>query len=133
MTTMNHTATYELTTECTCEYYDDNEELVPSSECFGCYEDELDNLQLCLNLWLDRHEVEFLTVEASGLGWRNASGQTVITGTAKNVVDMLRINGDYRAEFYFSADDKLTARRWSHDEPTGTGLFIFTPATLPAE
>jgi hypothetical protein len=130
MSFTNFTATYCLTTDCTCEYYADNVELMPSPECFGCYEDELALLQENIDLWLERNDVEFITVEASGLGWRNASGQTVITGTAKNVVDMLRLNGDYRAEFYFSANDKLTARRWSHDEPTGTGLFIFTPATI---
>lgn len=132
-TVIDYTATYILTTDCTCEYYDENDELVPSDDCMGCYEDELFDLREKLELWIEHHDASYIRVEASGLGWRNLSGYTVITATPKHVIDLLTLNGDYRAEFYFDAEDNLTARRWSHDEPTGTGLFTFTPAELADE
>lgn len=132
-TTIDYTATYILTTDCTCEYYDENDELVPSDDCLGCYEDELFDLREKLDMWIEYHDASYVRVDASGLGWMKRSGYTVTTATAKHVIDMLTLNGDYRAEFYFDAENNLTARRWSHDEPVGTGLFTFTPAELAEE
>jgi hypothetical protein len=132
---MNTAPTYSmitLSTECDCQYYDDNEELQPSLDCYGCYDDELSNLTYELKAWAEANgydEYTEIRIDGSGMGWTRASGFT--TCTIAEIPKALTINGDYRIDFMFSEDYKrLTAVRFSHDEPTGTGLFSFKELTI---
>jgi hypothetical protein len=129
ITTMEPTVTL-ATNECECQYYNDEDELVQPDNCMGlCYEDACD--------WFGENALEFieannltdrdyLLIEGSGMGWTRASGYKLIKAEINTIRESLMLNGDFRIEFYFSDDKKtLTARRWSHDEPMGTGLFTY--------
>lgn len=118
----------ELTTECSCELYDDDDNLTPANDCFGCYNDALDDLGHNLNLWLQANgytDETIIRVQFSGVSWRRVGGYGDIT--VADIPEFLALNGDFRIVFELTADNKtLTARRYSHDEPTGTGLITFT-------
>jgi hypothetical protein len=43
--------------------------------------------------------------------------------TPERLVDTLSLNGDFRLVFEFDGEN-LTAIRYSHDEPVGTGKFV---------
>lgn len=127
---MNAVSTYTLTTDCTCTVYDAEygEGIVPSDECFGCFTDDRDNIAFELDRWVESEEIDAVYIKAAGIGWQHLSGVACVNATGKEILDALAINGDYRLELYLTEDGTLTARRWSHDEPTGTGLFEFEPA-----
>lgn len=119
--------TYYLSTECDCEYYDENDELVPAESCDGwCWTDAKDLLIDGINKWLERNNVEALEVKAERMNWNGVAGLTWLPSDAERIIELLTLDGDFRLEFYITSE-ALSARRWSHDEPVGTGLFTFTP------
>lgn len=118
---------FTLTTECTCEYYDDNDELVPSNDCYGCYDDDKAWVLDVLQAWLDRQETDRVKITCDRMRWNNLAGVLFVDAEPENLLRALTLNGDYRLEFRISSDDALSATRYSHDEPVGTAPFIFTP------
>lgn len=122
----------ELATECNCETYDEDDNLTPANDCLGCYDDTLAYLDDKLAEWLTANEwtdETIIRVQFSGVSWRNVSGYGDITPS--DMPEFLYLNGEYRIVFELTADNKtLTARRYSHDEPTGTGLITFTRSPL---
>ena len=68
-------------------------------------------------------------IDGKNMGWTHRTGFCVVE--SKNIIEALRINGDYRLVFTFS--DVLTATtvkvvRYSHDEPMGA-YFEISKAT----
>jgi hypothetical protein len=121
--------TVTLTTDCTCEMYDDETgEFRPSdgTECFGCYDTDWDDfIENIYNPWLaviGADDDTDILVTGAGMGWQRRSGWIIVT--ARDLHSALQINGDYRIEYRFDGT-YLTAVRWSHDEPVGTGVFTF--------
>jgi hypothetical protein len=112
-----------VTTDCLCE----NEDGTPQEYCDNCYEWQKEDVFHLLGLWqvakgID--ESDPILIEVDKLGWRNASAfkwTTMLELDGALALD----GGDFRIEWYLE-DNTLTARRWSHDEPVGTGLFTFT-------
>lgn len=123
--------TYTLSTECSCETYDaeNGEGIVPADECFGCYEDEQQLLAEAIDAIIEAETVDAYIVNTERARWTNTGQNFTIEATGKNVIDCMKLNGDYRIEFYLDGST-ITARRWSHDEPTGTGLFTFQEANF---
>jgi hypothetical protein len=124
---------YVLTTECSCTYLDDDDTEQPLlNDCLDCYSDELEYLQHELAKWQDvngYNDYTVIRVQAEAIGWERRAGY--LDTAAENVAECLKINGDFRITYYLTADYKtLTARRSSHDEPTGTGLITFTKSPL---
>lgn len=120
-----------LTTDCFCEYYNDDNELVSPDSCFGdCYEDAVDYFDELAGLFIKANNLsnaDYLLIEGSSMGWTRASGYKLIRAEIEQLRHALMLNGDFTIEFWLSSDDKeLTARRYSHDEPMGTGLLTFT-------
>lgn len=122
--------TVTLTTECECEIYnEDTGEFVPSdgTECFGCYDSAwMDFTENIVTPWLKDiggDDDSKIVVMGEGMTWQRRSGWTVIP--AHSLHEALAIDGQYRVEYRFDGST-LTARRWSHDEPVGTGMFTFT-------
>lgn len=112
---------HTLSTECSCFDIDEN----PTTECFGCYQDVLDNFKSeILNPWLERQGLEddsIVNVTIQGMGWARRSGEFVIT--AGEIINALTLNGDYRLDFKLEVEsDKLSCVRYSHDEPTGASF-----------
>jgi hypothetical protein len=117
----------EITSNCVCEIYNEsNGESVPSEDCYGCFEETLDDLHDNLvSPWLKEIGADWdseIVVKGEGMGWRRRAGWTVVT--ARDIHDALAINGDYLVK-YRLIEGKLEAIRYSHDEPTGTGVFTF--------
>jgi hypothetical protein len=113
---------WKLTSQCVC--IDDNDE--PSEECFDCYQDELDLFESeMLMPYLAGKGWEMDTpikVTNSRLGWRGISGYAYTT--PEKLIEKLALDGEWTLRFEFDGHD-LTAIRYSHDEPMGTGKFEF--------
>jgi hypothetical protein len=111
-----------VTTDCLCE----NEDGTPQDYCDNCYEWQKEDVFELLGQWYVANGIDEndpILIETDKLGWRNASAYKWTT--PMELDGALSLNGDFRIEWYLK-DNTLTARRWSHDEPTGTGLFTFT-------
>ncbi len=120
-----------LSTECSCLEYDSEkgdytEE--PAKECYGCYADDLDNLKLSIlepwlmsnNLW----NLDKVIIECPAIGWTNSAAYAIVDADVESLVDVMTIRGDYRIVFTLNGSE-LSAIRYSHDEPVGTGRFTF--------
>lgn len=59
------------------------------------------------------------------MGWLRQSGFAECLSNPERITELLSLNAEFRLEFELIGKT-LTARRWSHDEPTGTGLFTFS-------
>lgn len=125
-----------LTSDCTCEVYDEETEDTKLDEygdpvrpesCFGdCWqESEYDFTENILKPYLSVKGWDLDTpikVTCGRMSWRGVSGYAYTT--PERLLDTLAINGDFRLEFEFDGEN-LTAVRYSHDEPVGTGTFEF--------
>ena len=120
-TTEKYTAS--VTTDCLCE----NEDGTPASECFDCYEWQKDGVFELLGEWQKSNNIDendTILINGTRMGWAKQDGYKYT-----NILELhgaLALDGgDFRIEWYLE-NNELTARRWSHDEPVGTGLFTFT-------
>jgi hypothetical protein len=127
MTTINK-QTVSVTTDCQCgEYFDeDSQKYLPIEDCSGdCYEWQKEDVFTLLGEWQLLNNVDeddIIRINASSVGWQGRSGYK-----DTDILELhgaLALNGDFRIEWYLEGND-LTARRWSHDEPVGTGIFTF--------
>jgi hypothetical protein len=129
------TATVELTSDCTCEYYDDEDNLVPSlNDCFGCWTDSVDYFtEFVLWKYLAAHNLHndaTLRVDVANLGWDRRTGYTYTL--ASSLISKLTLNGDFTLRVYLSEDCKtLEIDRSSHDEMGAR--FVVTPASEDEE
>jgi len=117
--------TVSVTTDCLCE----NEDGTPQENCYGdCYEWQKEDVFELLGQWYVLNKIEEddpILIEVDKIGWTNASAYKWTT--PMELDGALSLNGDFRIEWYLEEGTyNLTARRWSHDEPMGTGLFTFT-------
>ena len=113
--------TASVTTNCVCE--DENGNFI---ECENCYEWQKEDVFYLLGEWQLRNNIDEndpILIEVDKLGWRNASAFKWTTMIELH--GALSLDSDFRIEWYLE-NGELTARRWSHDEPVGTGLFTFT-------
>lgn len=120
--------TVSVTTDCLCDTYnEETDEYTPSEYCYGdCYEWQKEDVFQLLGEWYLLNGIEEddpIKIEVDRIGWTNASAYKWTT--PMELDGALSLNGDFRIEWYLE-DTTLTARRWSHDEPVGTGLFTFT-------
>jgi hypothetical protein len=112
-----------VTTECTCEVYDEvTDKSTPSEDCHGCWDDNQEDFtENFLPEWESRHGItntEDIVIWSEAMGWDNRSGHAICkVGT---IVDTLAINGQYRLDFEYDPESgNLTCTRYSHDEPMG--------------
>jgi hypothetical protein len=121
------TLTAELDSDCSCEDYDeDTDTSKPSESCFGdCWTESKDDFtEHLLKPYLVVKGWEMDTpikVASSRMTWQGIMGWAYTT--PERLVDTLTLNGDFRLVFEFDGHD-LTAIRYSHDEPMGTGKFV---------
>ena len=120
----------EVTTDCLCgEYFDEElDKFVPVEECLGdCYEWQKEVVFYVLGQWQKDNNIDendHILIDGSGMGWMRQAGFKWTTMMELHGALALD-RGDFRIEWYLE-NNILTARRWSHDEPTGTGLFHFS-------
>jgi hypothetical protein len=122
MTTINK-QTVSVTTDCLC---DPDEDTVNDGVCYGeCYEWQKEDVFALLGEWQLLNNVDeddTIRINASSVGWQGRSGYK-----DTDILELhgaLSLNGDFKIEWYLEGNE-LTARRWSHDEPVGTGIFTF--------
>ena len=124
MTTINK-QTVSVTTDCLCG---DGDTDTLTEYCTGtCYEWQKEDVFALLGEWYVVNGIEEddpILINAESVGWQNRSGFKWTT--PMELDGALSLNGDFKIEWYLEDGETLTARRWSHDEPTGTGLFTFT-------
>ncbi len=118
----------ELTNACTCN---PDEDTVNDGICYGdCFTEQRDYLAEALDAHLAAttlDEAESIRIDCDAIGWQRRAGYAIVESTADGILDALAINGDYRLAFTFSDDYReCHATRYSHDEPTGSGLFTFS-------
>jgi len=139
---MTEPIVYELSSDCRCTATDeDGEELkdehgypVPSEYCYDCWKDDQLNLEYeIIQPWLkanDIDETDHIAISVERATWRNVSGNGIGKATLEGILKMLTFDGDWRLEFtYDTSNNRLIAKRWSHDEPMGTSPFLFRKAT----
>ncbi len=118
----------ELDSNCTCEVYDEETDTSePSEHCYGdCWIDsKYDFTENLLKPYLAVKGWELDTpikVVCGRMSWRGVSGYAYTT--PEKLLETLSLDGDFRLVFEFDGEN-LTAIRYSHDEPVGTGKFEF--------
>lgn len=123
MDTLEKKKVVTIQSDCVC--VDENEESY--DECFGCWDDSLERLADLKTEWANRiggKSFDKVIVEAKNMGYFKESGRGVIDFDTLHKATTLR--GDFRIVFTLE-DNKLTALRYSHDEPVGGGQFTFSP------
>lgn len=128
METVSNVVEFEMTSDCTCETWDeDTDTSSPSDECFGCWTDDKLNFKYeILKPWLDANgwdEDTIIYVFSGNMNWNKVAGWTNVR--ASEVVDCLTLNGDFTLRFKLE-NDTLTCVRSSHDEYGA--LFTFSKA-----
>ena len=125
----------EVSTNCSgCpSYYDEETDSYLETEgCDGiCYEDDKGNLDYLIQEWADFHgytDETIIKVVGSRMGWLSQNGYKNVA--VKDVAQALFLNGDFTIRYELSNEHELTAQRWSHDEPMGTGIFTFTKSNV---
>ncbi len=124
MTTINK-QTVSVTTDCLCGEGDTD---TLTEYCSGtCYEWQKEDVFALLGEWYVVNGIDEddpILINCESMGWQHRSGFKWTT--PMELDGALSLNGDFKIEWYLEDGETLTARRWSHDEPTGTGLFTFT-------
>ena len=125
MTTQIHP--FEMTNSCTCYKTDDEGEAIldsygepePSDYCYGCYDEELDNLEYCVIApWREANSMDddsLVIVNGSNVGWTHSTGYGVAKANTKSILSILSINTEWTLRFRVEGDN-LIAIRSSHDE-----------------
>jgi hypothetical protein len=130
----------ELTSDCTCEIYDEETGESKLDEygyperpdyCYGCYEENLyDFTENFLPIWLERIGLSKdgkVMVVAENIRWNHTSGAGF--ADVDKLHKIMEIDGDFTNKFTIKGNE-LYAVRYSHDEPTGTGRWTFSPAAV---
>jgi hypothetical protein len=116
-----------VTNNCVCVIYDEETGMAKqdeygdmrSDECFGCFDESIDDLHCnLLPDWLSAYQAttdDYVLIGGSGMGWLRQSGKIIAKATGKDIVRALSINGDFTLDFRIK-DKSLTATRSSHDE-----------------
>jgi hypothetical protein len=115
-----------IQSDCTCEVFNEEEIPTQSDDCFGCYGDDLMYLRdEVIAKWVEVNGDDAsnaVRVEGQSMGWQYLYGYKVVI--LDDVAESLNLRGDFRIVFTLKGTE-LTARRWSHDEPTGHAVFTF--------
>jgi len=120
---------HEITNSCICENYNEETNTYsPADSCYGCWSDEVSNFDYeIIKPWRDANgfdEDTNIRVDFNRVNWNGVSGYGIVKATASWVISAISINTDWRVVFTLNGK-ALTATRYSHDEPVGTGLITF--------
>lgn len=99
--------------------------LTRSDTCFGCWDDSENSFYEALREW--RKEVgvdwDWVRINGAGMGWDSREGYALVK--LDKALQPLTLRGDFRIEAKWEGKT-FSARRYSHDEPTGSAKFVFT-------
>jgi hypothetical protein len=138
---MSEDIVYELSNNCRCtatdddgnELKDENGYTIAANYCDGCWEDDLLNTKYEVVMpWLKANDIaehDYIHISVNRATWQNVDGYGVGKATMESILKLLTFDGDWTLKLTYDGDKTLTAQRWSHDEPMGTGIFNFRLAT----
>lgn len=135
METFMDTISATLSSDCTCDSYnEETDEYEPSESCYGdCYEMQKDDVDYVIGEWQKLNEIEeddFILIKGRGMTWQNLEGSAKTT--LETLPSILTINGDFTISWTLDVETKqLRARRGSHDEPMGAYFEFDFIKTLP--
>ena len=112
-TTFNNVVNGVISTNCQCEEYQDSD-----SYCEGdCWEWSVEDFAIMFNGWLKINDTEEFAIYGTKMGWRNSSGHTGRLTTFEELMESLKINGDFTLLWEFNGDGKtMKISRSSHYE-----------------
>ena len=119
---MLDTGSATITTDCTCEYYDEEtDSYEPASDCYGdCSDLAWEDATSLIDSWARHWDTNGIRIEASGMGWTGAEAYLELTfREPEHIVRALTIGGEFRLNLTVDDDGQLSVLRYSHDEPTG--------------
>jgi hypothetical protein len=126
--------TTTVTTECTCENYNNEADTFePSTECYGdCGEWAWEDATSLIASWAKHWDTNGIRVEATRMTWQNVSAYAEMTFHNDNeqALRLFTVNGDYRVELSTTEDGQLTVTRYSHDEPMGCSMVAYPVSVL---
>jgi hypothetical protein len=119
-----------VSTDCQCLIEDEEtgEEVTPDN-CLDCGDWMLEDAHMTLEEWQKRNsDPEAALITGKNLGWMRLNGHAIARGylyevLTKSILRLLMLDGDFRLELKLEGKN-LTARRWSHDEPTGCSFTL---------
>lgn len=124
-----------ISTNCSgCPPYLDPEtdEWFEPESCDGiCFEDDKGNLDDLIEEWRQHNlftNDTLIRIDGSAMGWQRVSGYKDCV--VSEVAEALYLNGEFTIRYELTENWVLTAQRWSHDEPTGSGIFTFKKSPL---
>ena len=114
----------ELNNSCQCS----DDDGILRTDCYGCFDDTLSIVDEMVSQWVENigFDGTSIRVDGSGMGWQGLDGYAITT--VDKIPNALYINGEFRIVFSLEGES-LSAVRYSHDEPTGSARFIFSPNT----
>lgn len=119
-----------LTTNCECLFLNENDEEVRPDYCLDyCWEESVEDCQNLLDEWATLwHEPEAALIEGKAMGWQRRDGYAIARASSKEsladaILNRLRLDGQFTITLKLEGGN-LTARRSSHDEPTGCSFTI---------
>jgi hypothetical protein len=121
------TLRYTLSDTCSCEDYDEETQTSsPSENCYGCWQDDLDNIKYdLLEKWMTANGYEIQTpilINAKNINWDRRSGYKL--SNPENLISDLSLDNDFTLYFYSNDDySVLEVARSSHDEYRATFTF----------
>lgn len=94
-----------------------------SNTCMGCWDDSKEDFYQAIYEWRKEVGVDWnlVRIDGSAMGWTRSKGSAVVP--MERALDALTIRGDFRIEVKLKGKE-LSARRYSHDEPTGASFFF---------
>ena len=108
-------------------------ELQSDTYCTGmCWEDANYSGEMVFDDYLKEYsQPQHLRIEGRRMGWMARSGYKDVKATWPALRDALMIDGEFRIVFKVEEGGIFTARRFSHDEPTGASFSIYPVKHIP--
>ncbi len=117
------TGTATITTDCTCDNYnDETDTFEPSDYCYGdCSSWSWEDAIGLIASWAKHWDTNAVRIEGTGMTWQRLSGYTelIFDNEPKRVLEAFTIGGDFTLQISVDELGQLSVLRFSHDEPTG--------------
>jgi hypothetical protein len=124
-------------TDCQCSYFDEElDTFVEPRVCEGdCYYWQKEDVMMVIGEWQKLNDItedDTIRINGTGIGWQSRSGYK-----DTDILELdgaLALDGDFTITWTLDIPNKkLTARRSSHDEPTGANFEMEIIKMLPCD
>lgn len=116
---------YKLENTCTCTEYDEETgdyTDIPAEECFGCWEDGVDNFKYATKKFMDSNSTHYYRIGGIKL-WDREVGGIVKCETVLELIRAMAVNSEWAME-YTVHDECIEYSLSHHDAPMGSASFV---------